>query len=211
MKYLLSFVVEEEGMGDASPGGMQESMRRWAAFDQEATDKGALIACEPLEKLDRHDHPPRGGRRTDRDGRTVRRVEGGPRRLLSARVREPRRGDRVGEQGPAAVRGIEIRAVMDLSQYGYESKTLTPPRGDRVKAVATPDGARVTDHCITGSHTRPRLYSRSRRSPIAARSVSATSAMWASLSYLRRGQKNPATRPCARAGRRGREGEGRSG
>jgi hypothetical protein len=24
---------------------------------------------------------------------------------------------------------IEIRAVMDLSQYGYESKTLTPVRG----------------------------------------------------------------------------------
>jgi hypothetical protein len=26
-----------------------EAMKRWAAFDSEATEKGALIACEPLE------------------------------------------------------------------------------------------------------------------------------------------------------------------
>jgi predicted deacylase len=36
---------------------------------------------------------------------------------------------------------IEIRAVMDLSQYGSESKTL-PREGDCVAAVATPASAR---------------------------------------------------------------------
>ena len=61
MKYLLSFVVEEEGMGDA-------------------------------------------------------------------RVREPRRGDRVGEQDPTAVRRNRDPRRDGLSQYGYESKTLTPAK-----------------------------------------------------------------------------------
>jgi hypothetical protein len=49
MKYLLSFVVDEGAMEAASPEEMREGMERWSAFDEEATQKGALIACEPLE------------------------------------------------------------------------------------------------------------------------------------------------------------------
>jgi hypothetical protein len=49
MKYLLSFLVEEGGMEDVSPDEMKDGIRRWSAVDDEATERGALIACEPLE------------------------------------------------------------------------------------------------------------------------------------------------------------------
>jgi hypothetical protein len=49
MKYLLTFVVDEGAIEDTSPEEMREAMERWNAFDEEATEKGALIACEPLE------------------------------------------------------------------------------------------------------------------------------------------------------------------
>jgi hypothetical protein len=48
MKYLLSFIVEEGAMEDLSADEMRDALRRWSAFDDEAADKGALIACEPL-------------------------------------------------------------------------------------------------------------------------------------------------------------------
>ena len=49
MKYLLSFIVEEGAMEDAPPDEMREARERWRAFDDEATERGVLIACEPLE------------------------------------------------------------------------------------------------------------------------------------------------------------------
>jgi hypothetical protein len=49
MKYLLTFVVDEGAIEDTSMEEMREAMERWNAFDEEATEKGALIACEPLE------------------------------------------------------------------------------------------------------------------------------------------------------------------
>ena len=128
MKYLLSFVVDEEGMGDASPEEMQESMRRWAAFDQEATDRGALIACEPLESSSTATtiHLQEDGGRIVTDGPFVesKEVLGGFCLLECENLDEAIEWNKIPLQSGA----IEIRAVMDLSQYGYESKTLTPSK-----------------------------------------------------------------------------------
>ena len=49
MKYLLTFIVEERAMVDSSPEEMREALERWSAFDREAAEAGALIACEPVE------------------------------------------------------------------------------------------------------------------------------------------------------------------
>jgi hypothetical protein len=129
MKYLLSFVVDEEGMGDASPEEMQESMRRWAAFDQEATDRGALIACEPLESSSTATtiHFQEDGGRIVTDGPFVesKEVLGGFCLLECENLDEAIEWT---NKIPLQSGAIEIRAVMDLSQYGYESKTLTPSK-----------------------------------------------------------------------------------
>ena len=129
MKYLLSFVVDEEGIGDASPEEIQESMRRWTAFDQEATDKGALIACEPLESSSTATtiHLQEDGDRIVTDGPFVesKEVLGGFCLLECENLDE---AIEWANKVPLQSGAIEIRAVMDLSQYGYESKTLTPVR-----------------------------------------------------------------------------------
>ena len=129
MKYLLSFVVDEEGMGDASPEEMQESMRRWAAFDQEATDRGALIACEPLESSSTATtiQLQEDGGRIVTDGPFVesKEVLGGFCLLECENLDEAIEWT---NKIPLQSGAIEIRAVMDLSQYGYESKTLPPSK-----------------------------------------------------------------------------------
>ena len=48
MRYLLSFIVEEGAMENTSPEEMREGLERWSAFDDNATERGVLIACEPL-------------------------------------------------------------------------------------------------------------------------------------------------------------------
>ena len=49
MKYLLTLFGPEGGMEDASPEEMKAEMDRWAAYSQEAVDKGAFVAGEGLQ------------------------------------------------------------------------------------------------------------------------------------------------------------------
>src|SRR5262249_37616424 len=49
MKYLLTFARDQEQMYQGSEEEMKGAMDAWNAFDKEAVDAGALIACEPLE------------------------------------------------------------------------------------------------------------------------------------------------------------------
>jgi hypothetical protein len=127
MRYLLSFIVDEGAMENSSPQEMREALDRWSAFDDEAVERGVLIACEPLE------------------GSSV---------ATTVSVRED--GDRVVTDGPFAeskeqlggfcllecgnldealewagkvpmrAGSIEVRPVMDLSRFGYESRTVAP-------------------------------------------------------------------------------------
>jgi hypothetical protein len=131
MKYLLTFVVDERTMGEASPEEMKEALERWSAFDDEATEKGALIACEPLE----------GSSSATtvhiRDGDRI--VSDGP----FAETKEQLGGFALLECGdrdealewankvPMRAGSIEVRPVMDLTPYGYQSRTVSP-----AKAVA---------------------------------------------------------------------------
>ena len=48
MKYLLTFIVDEDRT-DWSAEETREGLERWRAFDQEAVDAGAMIACEPVD------------------------------------------------------------------------------------------------------------------------------------------------------------------
>jgi hypothetical protein len=129
MKYLLSFVVEEGAVEDASPEEMREAMERWNAFDEEAVEKGALIACEPLE--------------SSAEATTIRLRQNGERIVTDGPFAESK--EQLGgfallecesraealewaNKVPMNSGSIEVRQVMDLSRFGYESKTLTPAR-----------------------------------------------------------------------------------
>lgn len=129
MKYLLSFVVEEGAMEDASPEEMKEGIERWAAFDDEATEKGVLIACEPLENSSAATtiHVREDGERIVTDGPFAETKEqvGGFCLLECGNLDEALAW---AKKVPLRAGSIEIRSVMDLSQFGYESKTLTPAK-----------------------------------------------------------------------------------
>jgi hypothetical protein len=129
MKYLLTFIVSEREMENASPEEMREGIERWTAFDEEAAAAGVLIACEPLENS---------------STATTIRITGDGERVVSdgpfAETKEQLGGFCLLECGsaeealewahkvPMRSGSIELRQVMDLSEFGYESKTPAPAR-----------------------------------------------------------------------------------
>jgi hypothetical protein len=124
MKYLLSFIVDERAMEDPPPDEMRESLERWSAFDREAAEKGVLIACEPLEgspaatTIRLGD----GGERTITDGPFAEAKE----QIGGFCLLECENLDEALEWAgkvPMSSGAIEVRPVMDLSSFGYESRT----------------------------------------------------------------------------------------
>jgi hypothetical protein len=128
MKYLLTFIVDERQIGNSSPDEMKEALERWRAFDAAATDAGALIACEPLE---------------DSAKATTIRIDAGDRVLTDgpfAETKEQLGGFCLLEVAsreealewaakvPMQAGSIEVRPVMDLSEFGYESATVAPAK-----------------------------------------------------------------------------------
>jgi hypothetical protein len=128
MKYLLTFVVAEGAM-DGSPEEMREALERWTAFDEEAAAAGALIACEPLEesatsrtlRVSRESEP----ELTDGPFAESKEQLGGFCLLECADADEALAW---AHKVPLREGSIEIRPVMDLAQFGYQSRTLTPAR-----------------------------------------------------------------------------------
>jgi hypothetical protein len=127
MRYLLSFIVEERAMENASPEQMQESLERWAAFDDEAVARGAMIACEPLESgsVATTLHVRENGDRIVTDGPFAESKEqlGGFALLDCENLDEALEWAR---KVPMQTGSIEVRPVMDLSRFGYESRTVAP-------------------------------------------------------------------------------------
>ena len=127
MKYLLTFITDERTMENASPEEMQEGIERWSAFDAEAAERGALIACEPLENSSTATTIRIGadGERIVSDGPYAESKEqlGGFALLECASAEEALEW---AHKVPMRSGSIEVRPVMDLSGYGYESKTPGP-------------------------------------------------------------------------------------
>jgi hypothetical protein len=128
MKYLLTFVRDQERMYDATEEEMKQAMDAWNAFDREAIEAGVLIANEALEE--------------PKTAKTVRIAEGGEQPITDgpfAETKEQLGGfclidcgsleEAIGWAKKVPMppdSAIEVRAVMDLSPYGYESRTPGP-------------------------------------------------------------------------------------
>jgi hypothetical protein len=127
MRYLLTFVVDPGGVDDAAPDEMRAAMEAWNAFDSEALEAGVLIACEPLEPAATTIHLREDGEPVVTDGPFAETKEhlGGFCVLECRSLDEAREwADKV----PLRAGAIEIRPAMDLSRFGYHSKTLTPAK-----------------------------------------------------------------------------------
>jgi hypothetical protein len=130
MKYLLTFIIGERSIEVASPEEMKAGIEAWTAFDREATDAGALIACEPVEDPEVKIAVGENGERAVTDGPFAESKEllGGF-CLLECKDRE----EALDWAGKAPIQSgatIEVRRIMDLSQFGYESATLSPVKAN---------------------------------------------------------------------------------
>ena len=100
MKYLCTIYGDESQYADATPEQMNEMLAAYGAFGEEAGD--AILGGEGLQPTSTATTVRvRDGERMLTDG-PVRRDEGAARRLLPARVQQPRRGDRLGGQDPGS-------------------------------------------------------------------------------------------------------------
>lgn len=127
MRYLLTFIVEEGAMENRSPEFMREGLERWTRFDDEAVERGAMIACEALEgnSVATTVHVRENGDRLVTDGPFAESKEqlGGFCLLECDNLDEALEWAR---KVPLRMGSIELRPVMDLSEYGYKSRTVAP-------------------------------------------------------------------------------------
>ena len=130
MKYLLTFVRDQDKMFNDTPEEMKAAMEAWNAFDREAIDAGVMIANEALE--------------LPKTATTLRVTEAGDHAVTDgpfAETKEQLGGfclidcggleQAIGWAKKVPMRpgsAIEVRAVMDLSPFGYESPTPEPIR-----------------------------------------------------------------------------------
>jgi hypothetical protein len=132
MMYMLTLISEEGGMDDASPEGMKAVMDQWDSFTKESVENGAFIAGEALQPKE--------------TASTVRIKEGaepivsdGPfaeskEQLGGFYLLECKDLDEALDYArkiPFRDGWVEVRPVMDFSEFGYQSYTPGP-----VKAAA---------------------------------------------------------------------------
>ena len=122
MKYMLTLIMPEGGYEDASPEDMKAEMDRWAAFGQEAVEKGAFIAGEGLQESSTATTVtiPEQGDRVVTDGPFAESKEqvGG---FYLLECKDLDEALEWAKKVPLPVGSIEVRPVMDYGEYGYES------------------------------------------------------------------------------------------
>jgi hypothetical protein len=132
MMYTLALISEEGGMEDASPEEMKAVMDRWDAYTKRAVENGAFIAGEALQpsatastvKIKEGEEP------VVSDGPFAESKE----QLGGFYLLECNDLDEAldyAKRIPFQDGIVEVRPVMDFSEYGYESRTPGP-----VKAAA---------------------------------------------------------------------------
>jgi hypothetical protein len=122
MKYVLALINAEGGMEDASPEEMKAVMDRWDAYSKESVEKGAFVAGEALQPSETAStvRIKEGEAPTVTDGPFAESKE----QLGGFYVFECKDLDEALEWAkriPYQDGYVEVRPVMDFSEYGYES------------------------------------------------------------------------------------------
>ena len=130
MRFMLTLISEEGGWQDATPEQMKDEMDNWSRFGQEAVEAGAFIAGDGLQPSS-EGKTVRGGRDEERvvtDGpfaETKEQVGG----FYLLECKDMDEALEWAKRVPIRGGGIEVRPVMDYTEYGYE---------DPAEAGATP-------------------------------------------------------------------------
>jgi hypothetical protein len=125
MKYLLTFVRDQDKMYEGTEEEMRKGMDAWNAFDREAIEAGVLIANQALE--------------LPKTAKTVRIVEGGEPTVIDGPFTETKEqlggfclidcdglDEAIGWAKKVPLRPdskVEVRQVKDLSAFGYLGAT----------------------------------------------------------------------------------------
>jgi hypothetical protein len=122
MKYLLALISEEGGMEDASPEEMKAVMDRWDAYSKESVEKGLFVAGEALQPSETAStvRIKEGEAPTVTDGPFAESKE----QLGGFYLFECKDLDEALEYAkriPFQDGYVEVRPVMDFSEFGYES------------------------------------------------------------------------------------------
>jgi hypothetical protein len=121
MKYLLTFVRDQDRMYEGTEGEMKAGMDAWNAFNREAIEAGVLIANEALElpNTARTVRFGDGGELSVTDGPFAETKEqlGGFCLIDVDGLEEALRWAKKVPLVPGSL--LEVRAVKDLSPYGY--------------------------------------------------------------------------------------------
>jgi hypothetical protein len=126
MKYLLTFHLDQSRLADASPDEMKEALERWTAFDAEAVEAGAMIACEALQDSSNATTlAVTEGDPVISDGPFTESKEqlGGFSLLECANLDEALQWAR---KVPMKQGWIQVSPIQDFSEQGYESPTPGP-------------------------------------------------------------------------------------
>jgi hypothetical protein len=128
MKYLLTFVCDQDQMFEGTEEEMRQSMEAWNEFNREAIEAGVLIANEALElpktaktvRIENsEDHVVTDGpfaeTKEQLGGFCLMDVSGLEEAIDWAKKVPMRPGSKV-----------EVRAIMDLTPYGYETSSPGP-------------------------------------------------------------------------------------
>jgi hypothetical protein len=122
MKYLLALISEEGGMEDASPEEMKAVMDRWDAYSKESVEKGLFIAGEALQPSETAStvRIKQGEAPTVTDGPFAESKEqlGG---FYLFECKDLNEALEYAKRIPFQDGYVEVRPVMDLSEFGYES------------------------------------------------------------------------------------------
>ena len=126
MKYLLAFYGAERA-DEMDPSAFKAAMDRWSAFDGEAYEQGAYVACEALQPTETATtvEVTADGGRTTTDGpfAETKEVLGGFTLLECENLDEALAWAR--KVPLDAGWKIEVRPVMDFTPYGYVDPTAT--------------------------------------------------------------------------------------
>jgi hypothetical protein len=130
MRFMLTLIGPESDWEDLTPEQVAEEMKDWERYGNEATEAGAFIAGEGLQPTS-EGKTVRGGRDEDRviiDGpfaETKEQVGG----FYLLECKDMDEALEWAKKVPLRSGAIEVRPVMDYTEYGYE---------DPAEAGATP-------------------------------------------------------------------------
>jgi hypothetical protein len=121
VKYMLILIGEEGDWGDPTPEEMKAEMDRWAKYGQELVDAGAFVAGEGLQESATaktlHVGAPADRLVTDGPFAETKEQVGGFYVIECAGIDEALEW---AKKVPLRAGAIEVRPVMDYTQYGYE-------------------------------------------------------------------------------------------